>query len=308
VCSVVSWLVLPYAHAAADGVESVRLSIPDCAETSGAQIRKLVALELASRENIRLEDSDVGLQASLRCEGERAVISVYDPSRAEPLVLEMQLAQTRREARPRLLALAIAELIATSRFEQAPKPAPVTREVAGAPVPPDEPANVFSVWLGGGVLSEYEPRAWPGTVAAGAALSFGPIALTTELGFDWSSKSESNVVVRARAASIALAPSLWLVRGPIDWTVSLGVRLGYAWLQAASRSMDLTAGSVSGAFLAPLAGTAVSWHFAAHVYFRAALELGYVLTPVRGLDADRQPLWELKSYRAGGVLGVGLDL
>jgi hypothetical protein len=308
VCSVVSWLLLPYAHAAADGVESVRLSIPDCAEASGAQIRKLVALELASRENIRLEDSDVGLQASLRCEGERAIISVYDPSRTEPLVLEMQLSQTRREARPRLLALAIAELIATSRFEQAPKPAPVKREVVSEPETSDEAASVFSLWLGGGVLSEYEPRAWPATVAAGAALSFGPVALTTELGFDWSSKSESDVVVRARVASIALAPSLWLVRGPIEWTVSLGVRVGYAWLQATSRSMDLTAGSVSGAFLAPLAGTAVSWHVAAHWYLRAALEIGYVLTPVRGLDADLQPLLELKGSRAAGVLGVGLDL
>jgi hypothetical protein len=305
---VVSWLLLPYAHAAADGVESVRLSIPDCAEASGAQIRKLVALELASRENIRLEDSDVGLQASLRCEGERAVIRVYDPSREEPLVLEMQLSQTRREARPRLLALAIAELIATSRFEQGPKPALAEREVVSAPATSDEPASMISVWLAGGVLSEYEPRVWPGAVAAGAAVSFGPLALTTELGFDWSSKSESNVLVRARAASIALAPSWWLVRGPIDWSVSLGVRLGYAWLQATSRSMDLTAGSVSGPFLAPLAGTAVSWYFAAHVYLRAALELGYVLTPVRGLDADRQPLLELKSYRAAGLLGVGLDL
>jgi hypothetical protein len=300
--------LLPCAHVAADGVESVRLSIPDCADLSGAQIRKLVALELASRENIELEDSDAGLQASLVCDGEHAVIRVSDPSRAEPLVLEMQLAQTRREARPRLLALAIAELIATSRLEHTPKPTPVVTQVESAPETLDEHASAFTLWLGGGVVSEYEPRSWPATIAAGAMYSFGPIALGAELGFDWSSVSETAVSVRARAATLALAPSLWLVRAAVDWSVSLGVRLGYAWLEATSRSTELTAGTVSNAFLAPLASTALRWHFAAPWYLRVSLELSYVLTPVRGLDADRQPLLELKGARAAGILAIGLEL
>jgi hypothetical protein len=308
VCSVLSWLVLPCAHVAADGVESVRLTIPDCAETSGAQIQKLVALELASRENIRLEESDVALQASLRCDGERAVISVYDPNRAEPLVLEMQLAQTRREARPRLLALAIAELIATSRLEHAPKPKPAPEQVEPPSEPPEEPARVFSVWVGGGVLSAYEPRSWVPTLAAGAVISLGSLALTAELGFDWSAATASEVIVRARAASLALAPSLLLVREPFEWSVGLGVRLGYASLQATSRSMELQAGSVSGAFFAPLAITTARWQFAPRWYVRASLELAYIATPVRGLDADREPLFELEKYRAAGVLGIGIDL
>jgi hypothetical protein len=289
------------ARALADDAESVRLSIADCAGASGVQVSELVALELASRENLRLADSDSGLQASLECDDESAIIRVNDPQRSAPLVLEVDLAQTRVEARPRLLALAITELIATSRLEHAPAPAP--------PPPPeeDEPEPALSVWLGGSVLRAYEPAVWAGALAAGAAHSFGIVALGAELGFDSASRSTTDVVVRARAISIALTPSLALLREPFAWDLMLGVRVGYVWLDATARSTDFRAGKLSGAFIAPLAGTALRWHFLDRWFLRLAFELSYVVTPVRGLDAEQQALLELDGFRAGALVGVGVD-
>jgi hypothetical protein len=291
------WLavcLLPCTRTAADDSESVQLSIPDCADASGAQIAQLVALELASRENLRLDASGAGLRASLRCSGDSAVINVRDPLRAEPLVLEMQLAQTRREARPRLLALAIAELIATSRLEHAPQAAP--------PAEPPEPA--LSAWLAAGLSRSYEPQLWSGALAAGAAHSFGLISLAAELGFDWTSNRTSAAEVRARALSLAVAPSLRVLRGELEWSVGLGLRAGYVWLQGSPRLPGFSGGSVSGAFVSPLVETAVQYHLTRRFALRASIELGYVVLPVRGLDADRIQLLEQSGVRATALLGL----
>jgi hypothetical protein len=287
--------MLQCARAAADSSEGVQLSIPDCADASGSEIAKLVALELASRENLRLQKSENGLQASLRCDGDSAVISVRDPLRTEPLVLEMQLAQTRREARPRLLALAIAELIATSRLEHVPVQVTTTATSA---------QPLLSVWLAAGVLRAYQPELWVGALAAGAAHSFGVFALGAELGFDATSHATSAVNLSAHALSAALTPSLVLLRDPVEWSVGLGARLGYVWLKGSPRSTDFKSGSVSGVFVSPLVMTALQSRISKRWAVRLSLELGYVVVPVRGFDTERSSLLELDGLRAAALVGV----
>ena len=105
----------------------MRLSIPDCEGASGAEIAKLVGLELAPGLATVLDDaSPATLHATLQCADGRALITVVDPARAQPLELSLSLVETHSEARERFLALAIAELIATSRLERssARKPPP----------------------------------------------------------------------------------------------------------------------------------------------------------------------------------------
>lgn len=290
---VTCWLgSIPSRLAAAAEAESVRLSIPDCADASGAQIEHLVALELASRENLTLADSSDGIQASLRCSDDRAVIEVVDPHREEPLVLEMQLAQTRPEARPRLLALAIAELIATSRLEHIP--AEEKRVEAGP---------CATLFIGGGVARAYRPALWSPEIAAGAAYDLGVFALTAEIDFDWTSRSTTDATLDARAISLAIAPGLALVRTPLEWDVRVGLRVGYAWLEGAPRSANFEAGSISGVFLAPIAATALAVPLTVHWGVRLSLELGYVVVPVRGIGVDGELLLELKGIRAAAIAG-----
>jgi hypothetical protein len=293
---VACWLgVLPCRRAAAADAESVRLSIPDCGDASGSQIAQLVALELASRENLTLDDSSDGIAASLRCSDDSAVIEVVDPQRDEPLILEMQLAQTRPEARPRLLALAIAELIATSRLEQTP--ADVRGPVA------EETQRAASVFVAGGVARAYQPGQWSPEIAAGAAYSFGVLALTAEVDFDWASRQTADASVDASTLSLALAPSLALLRAPLAWDVRLGVRFGYAWLEGTPRSASFAAGSISGVFVAPIAATALAVALTQHWAVRVSFELGYVILPVRGFGADGEQLLELKGFRAAAIAG-----
>jgi hypothetical protein len=292
---VACWLaVLPCRRAAAAGADSVRLSIPDCGDASGSQIAQLVALELASRENLTLDDSSDGIAASLRCSDENAVIEVLDPQRNEPLVLEMQLAQTRPEARPRLLALAIAELIATSRLELTP---------ADLQEPVGQTQHAAALFLAAGVARSYRPGLSSPELAAGAAYSFGVFALTAEVDFDWTSRETTEATVDARTLSLALAPSLLLVRAPLAWDVRLGMRIGYAWLDGAPRTADFDAGSVSGVFLAPFVATALAWKLANHWAVRLSIELGYVILPVRGFGPDGERLLELEGLRGAVLAG-----
>jgi hypothetical protein len=246
--------------------------------------------------------------------GEAAVITVHDPTREMPLVLEMQLAQTRREARPRLLALAIAELIATSRLEQLPAATPredeePRSEAAGSDRTTGETApKGFSLFLSGGLATAYQPRHWAGVFALGAAYSFDRVSLGAELGFEGATETNLQAKVRVRAGSVALAPSVVLVRDAYEWSFGGGLRASYAQLKAAARDATFSAGSLSGLVLEPFATTALNAPIGGSWFVHLAVDMGYAAKPLRGLDADGRPVMEVRGIRAAALLGLGAQL
>jgi hypothetical protein len=244
------------------------------------------------------------LTASLQCAAGRAVIQVQDARRSEPLELVLPLADTRREARPRLLALAIAELIATSRLEQSPPPKPPVAPVA----PPPPRVRALSLGLALGLVRAFEPALWSPGLRLDAAYGFGRWSLHADLEADSGSRAESEATLGGRALSIGLAPAFRLVDGQLDWDLGLGVRGGAAWLSATSRQPNVAGRTISGTFIAPFAWTALELNLTELWYLRLALELGYVAKPVRGLDADKAVLLELKGLRGASWLGVGVRL
>jgi len=292
----------------------VRLSIPDCDGASGAQITELVGLELAAHSTIVQDDTQPAtLRASLHCDDSHAIITVEDSRRPTPLVLRLDLDETRTEARPRFLALAVAELIATSRLERAPPPAPppprAPAPVRARLVPPvhaHEPTSSF--WLSAGVLRSHDPAVWSPALVAGAAHGFGRLALTGDVEFDWGQRTTAAATVDVRSLSLSLAPALSLATGRFGWQLGLGVRAGEVWLEATPREANLVGKSLSGIFIAPILQSAQHLRLAGPVFARLALEAGYVVKTVRGLDADRSPLLEVRGLRVSALLGVGLSL
>src|SRR4051812_19340037 len=134
------WCAQAAAQSAAAGAADVQLSIPDCEGISGEEIAKLVRLELAAQHTPASDAvSDAGTRAAVSCSAERATITVVDPRRTSPLVLELALDATPPEARARFLALAVAELIATSRLEHVE--ARAAESPVRAPAPPVKPAS-----------------------------------------------------------------------------------------------------------------------------------------------------------------------
>jgi len=295
-------LLLSHVAAAQD---VVRLSIPDCESAPASEIVKLVTLELAPQVAIALDAAEAAqLTASLECSDDRALITVQDARRSEPLQLALPLADTRREARPRLLALAIAELIATSRLEPGATPPP-------PPPPPPEPVapapeRPFSLGLGAGVVYAFDPALWSPSLQLAAAYDFGSLQLLSDVELDWGSRSTSQASLETRAVSLDLAAGLRVISGDLAWHVGLGLRAGVVWLSAIPLVPELRGVTFSGIFLAPNVWTALQLRLTQRWFLRLAFELGYVTKDVRGLDADQQALLELSGLRVASWLGVGI--
>jgi hypothetical protein len=301
-------LSLMAATSAARADDGVKLDLTDCAGARAQDIAQLVRLEPSARA--------ADLSAELRCSEERASITVRDPRRRAPLQLSLPLAGTQREARARLLALAIAELLATSRLEIEPRaspPPPPAAEAeprASSPPPPAAEAEPrpYSLWLGAGVTRAFAPALFAPTLQLAAARRFGPLTWLADLDLDWAATARSDANITARALSLAAGAGVSLRAAPWTWEVALAARGGVVWLRGEPRSADMSGLTLSAAWLAPEFQSALALALSPQLRLRLACQLGYVVTPVRGLDADGGSLLELRGVRVALVLGVGLAL
>jgi len=117
----------------------VTLSVDPCAQVSQPEVRRVLELELlSSRAAI------TGVTAAVACEGEALAFSVDDPITGRALTRTVDLSRAAPNARARLLALAIVEVVEASWSEQlfSPPPAPEVHKVVPPLVPvPAAPAQ-----------------------------------------------------------------------------------------------------------------------------------------------------------------------
>lgn len=305
-------------------IDDVQLSIPDCEDVAGDEIAKLVALELAPHRTSAVEGTPrVPLRASVQCAMEHATIRVEDPERASPLVLELDLSATPRPARARFVALSVAELIATSRLEHTgaqpaaaaqsaqARPAPQASRPQPEPAAPTssssspEPAARWTLFLQGGATRAFQPALLAPAVAAGAAFELLPaFAVIGDVAYERAQTSTPDANVTAQSASASLAPAWWIHARRLTLALGLGLRAGYAHFDGSPRRAGLVGHDLSGVFLAPITQAGAQLRFADHWGARIALELGYVVKPVRGLDADQGTLLELRGARFATLIGM----
>ncbi len=289
---------------------SVRLDVPDCLGVSGDEVRRLVALELAPRLRVDASDGAAAIVGSVTC-GERVQIVIDDPERASPLQLALDLASAPEPARARLLALSIAELIATSRLERSPElelERAREADAAASSEPASEPARAWRMWLGPGLSRVGSPAVTLLGIEGGASYALGPVVMIAELQARWGDADTlaAEVGVRTYSAALLLSPRLSL--GAFDFTAAPGVRLGHARLVGRPERAELRGEALSGVWFGPLIGAAVQYRFTTWAAARAALELGYVARPVRGLDEQSRRLLELEGAWASASLGAALLL
>jgi hypothetical protein len=282
----------------------VQLAISDCMEIPGADIEKLVALELAPHAGSAAASSAAGsTMVSLQCLASHATITVTDPRRRSPLVLELDLAETREEARPRLLALAVAELVATSRLERVDARA---QKLLPPPVP--EARRDWRVWLAGGALRGYDPALFAPAAAAGLERHVAPFVLAGDLVFERGQERASAAQLTAYGLSASIAPGVCFEGSQLELLLAIGARAGYARLSASPLRAGLVGRELSGFFLAPIAQSALQVKLSRRWAIRVALELGYVAKPVRGLDTNGQSLLAQRGLRLSATGGLALSL
>jgi hypothetical protein len=304
------------ARAAADSVE---LSLHGCPDISDSALREHLAIELKT-----LGLDRVVALFSLHCEGDTASIELRDRSGARyPIASRVELRETARGARERLLALAASELLAQAertehepareRASTAPAPTPSpapapARDTAPATVKQEPGRRHVELSLAGSGMTSGQPRAflWGGVLGARWGVRRGwSVVLDTQLARGRESLPLTDVrwTMLCGFAGGALATEL----GPLRVSAALGVRAG--WLTLAAEAKAPNSGR---SMTAPWAGAAlplrVAFDTGAALSPFVAAEAGYVTLPVRGRVEDGPLLVEQRGPWLGGSVGLAVEL
>lgn len=310
-------LLAPGAADAADAAH-LALELRDCATLSESALREHLELELAT-----LGLGQVSARLDVRCESGAVAIELTRASGARfPVEVRVDLRDTARAARERLIALAASELLAqaersrVSEAERAPArpraPAPVLARAeperdrgVTAPQGARRPSELF---VAGSVALDGVPKTalWGGSL--GAVLGLGrswSVLLDTR--FERGSQRAELARVTWSSLSGFVGPSFRGDLGVLRPSVALGMRAG--WLALAA---DAEAPNEGRSFTAPWLGLALPLRLgaelAAGVTPFAGVEAGYVLVPVHGNVSDGSRLVEHRGPWLVGNVGIAVEL
>jgi hypothetical protein len=314
----VAWLLASWPARAFASDSQLALQLHDCDALS----------ENALREHLELELTTLGLRQArarlvLRCEPSSVAIELYQSTGARYAVaVRVELGDTAKPARERLVALAATELMAQAERAHAAEPSsaaqPAPPPPAAAPVdapsdhhvapPKTKPRPRIELFVAGHAALDGAPRAalWGGS-----------------LGTRWGLTRTWSVLVDTRfergEASVSLADVRWTVlsgfagaaantqAGAFGLAAGLGVRAGWLALDANARAPNEGVG-----FTAPWAGVAAPLRLAfeagGFVLPFIGGEAGYVFAPVRGRVRYGEVLVEQRGPWFSGSVGVAVVL
>lgn len=294
----------PAAHGA-DGIERPRVSIDivGCDPALAREAQRIAAIELRATLVDAAPDATV-TKVTAACRGTLAALAVVDPTTGKSLERTVALTEAAATGRARLLALAVAELVAASWSELQTNPQP--RAPAATPLAPyavRESARVavadrsleFAVAFDMHRLASGD-YLYGGGVRAAVWLSplllarFDAVADYGELGRD-----TGRVAVIMPSVSAALGVSRWL-GAHLRPALSLGLRGGYVRMNGIADGQTATAARQQGAWLGPELALQVSAWPRARVHPIVGVAAGAHLLGVRGTveggrDVQAVGLW-----------------
>jgi hypothetical protein len=309
------WLASP-APARAD---ELRLELYDCVSLSESALREHLELELAT-----LELTQVAAELAIRCQAEAVTILLTRGSGSRfPVEVRVDLRDTARAARERLIALAATELFAQAERARAAHAAQREQPVETAAVSSAQPARAresgsatperagrrpSELFLAGSLSLDGAPKTalWGGSL--GAMLGLGQSwSLLLDTRFERGQSRGQLATVRWSSLSGFAGPSVRLEVGLLRAMFGSGVRAGWLALSAEARTPH-----EGRSLTAPWVGLALPVRLGAElatgvVPFLGA-EAGYVLLPVRGSTSDGASLTEHRGLWLAGTVGVALRL
>jgi hypothetical protein len=298
----------------------VRLDV-ECPEARPEEIRRVVRVELRAL----LVDEPPGpdlTRVRIVCKGDLAALTVDDPLTAKALRRVVSLTGAAPAVRPRLLGLAVAELVAASWIELALNPTPA--------LPPAEPpasagtreagrvaararfgsgATSWSPWSLRAVGAFNLTGFTSGPVLLGGGIRLGkdlPAHLALSLDLMFVHGSEAVSLGRVATDLITVAPAL-LARvrlGPVALCGGLGFRVGGARLTGSPADPATARGeSLVAAVYGPMLTVSTSvklWRF---LLLEVGGEAGWLIRAIGGLVAHQREV-----SLGGAFLGLQLGL
>lgn len=260
--------------------EPIALDARTCTTVDTGELRRILALER------RLANGPGALHVELSCDHDRALLRGAGASRV------LELASVPEPLRPRLLALAIAEL----RTPVAPLAS--TAPAALAPVRPQR--FRLSIAAHGQRSSLF---------AAGAELGFSArlsawIAWQSTATFTQGSLAIDHGDLRVRHASLGSGAALQRELGLVTLAAGGGVRAGWLGLRGLPRERGVRGQRFDTWFVGPSAFGSVALRFLRHGFGLLSLSLTHTVRELRA-DVSGGRARRLSPWLAGASLGVG---
>jgi hypothetical protein len=290
-------LALLWPTTRADAHPLVRLDIDPCAGVAAADVRRAIAIELTGALAEPTDVTPDATRVAVVCTGELVELRVDDPITGKSLQRMIDLREA-PDARPRLLALAIVELVTASWTEldtnpdpkvppAGPRASPEVREAALATVHEQTPAPARSrtrlVALAGGM----------GWFSGTGVLAGGGVRLirddvrhvgwiTDVMAHHGSARvSVGSVDIDALSAGAMLAQHAWPSFG---FHLGLGVRSGAVHLRGKPDPAEMLAGHAGWAPWGGVVGlVSVALPATSHLVIDLGAESGYVVLPAGAL-------------------------
>jgi hypothetical protein len=272
----------------------VGLTLSDCPGLDERALRELLQLELVT---LQLEHVDAGLL--VRCDQGRANIELSGADGRYPVEVRVELRDTAKAARERLVALAATELLAQAERARVGDEG-ATRHVESRQAAPEDaqretgqaalgrrPRSV-ELFVAGSLALDGTPKTtlWGGSLGTLIGLGQG-WSLLFDTRFERGVADVARANVRWSVLSGFAGPTFHVDAARLRVATGLGLRAGWlAFDAAASPQYEVRS------LTAPWAGVALplrlSTALAGRVVPFVGLELGYVLLPVQG-DVELWP-------------------
>jgi hypothetical protein len=300
----------------------VGIDAASCPELDAAEVRRIAAIELAATvaESGGSSPERTVTQVLVDCDKASSRIVVRDPLTSKTVERTLSLQSVEAKARPRILAIAIAELVNASWVELATNPAleAPAPTAAGAPerdaVRQTQRSKMrpvsLSIAIGGTarVFASGAPVAFGGTLR-GTVAPWG-LARGVLVGLDATLETASAVVPLGTADILLASGGASLVYAfgePVRFELGGGARVGWANLEGlAAPGTSTLRGNVDGPWGGPMLLAAGSVGFARSARLRLGVESGYAVASVRGA-VNGEPVVDVAGVWIMGALGIGFE-
>jgi hypothetical protein len=283
---------------------ALSVTLSSCPHLSVEKVRRILTVELQAGIG------DEPVEVRVRCrEGGEVELVADRPRLGKSLTRVIQLVRSEL-AQPRLVALAIAELLGGSWELAAPLPvveAPVVPEVAPEVVEPAEEPGRFDLAAMGGV---------DGTAGSGMLAGGGLRALhrpSSLLSWDVRFLAQRGTlafdlgVVTVQLFRLSAALLLHHSLGGVELSLGAGASGGVALLSARATSDQARAGNVQGGFFGPEVLASVDWVPIRPFWLMGVVYSGYLTLPVTGRVSGSADV-KIGGAYVGGQLGAGVSL
>lgn len=312
-------VLLSSAPAFAGNHPRVELALDPCVDARD-EVQRIVQIELGDLLAADHDSSAVRTRVRASCEAGAIVLRVEDPATGQALVRSVALASTAPAVRPRVIGLAIVELVASSwtELEPAPPPPVVTSLAPPPPAPPPVPseappaattsvANARITANGGALTFSATNAALFGAsfrIADGSNRRLGWFADT---GIYRGSQALAHGSIDTQVVAFAAGGEVQRIFHRVRGDVGAGVRGGAVEMIGRPSDATFMASAFSARWLGAFTTGHVGVALGERVTVDAMIETGYVLSSVIGL-VDHQQAAAVDGTWIAGHIGLGVSL